>query len=292
VLQLVDEGRLRLDEPVAPHLPTFRLSPRITVRMLLDHTSGLPDFFLRRGIDAALQSAPDATWEADQAWSYVNGKRPAPGSTWVYSNTNYLLLGELVESVTGRPLADQVRRRLLRPLGLEHTWSQLAEKPRAEITVGYRMVPRAAGGVRPIRVAPASRIMPFRSVVSAAGGAGSLAATALDAARWMRALVAGDVLSPAMRRAMLGDAAVTAALHARVPYGLGVQVTTLYGREAIGHSGRYLGFRGVVRHLPADGLTIAVLTNQGSADPARIAAALLPIALPTPVPSPTAATTP
>ena len=114
--------------------------------------------------------------------------------------------------------------------------------------------------------------MPFRSVITAAGGAGSLGGTARDTARWMQALASGRVLSEAMQQAMIGDAVTTAALGAKVPYGLGIQVVTLAGRTAIGHSGRYLGFRNVVRYLPAEGVTIAVLTNQGAADPSRVAA--------------------
>jgi D-alanyl-D-alanine carboxypeptidase len=291
ILQLVEEGRLALDEPVARHLSAYGLDRRITVRMLLDHTSGLPDFFFRKGIDSALQSAPNATWTPEKAWSYVRKKRPVPGTTWSYSNTNYLLLGELVESVTGRPLADEIRERLLDPLGLEHTWYQAAEQPRTPITTGYRLLPKSGGGIRAVPVAPASSVMPFRSVVTAAGGAGSMAATALDTARWMQAFAAGGVLTPEMRRAMVDEAAATRAVGARVPYGMGIQVTSIGGRTALGHSGRYLGFRNVVRYLPGEGVTIAVLTNQGVRDPARIAAALLRIVLPAPEPSasPTAA---
>ena len=121
--------------------------------------------------------------------------------------------------------------------------------------------------------------MPFRSVVTAAGGAGSIAATAEDTARWMQAFAGGRVLSPAMQTAMLGDVAYTRALHARIPYGLGIQQVSIAGRPALGHSGRYLGYRNVVRYLPAEGVTIAVLTNQGVVDPAVVAAQLLKIVL-------------
>lgn len=285
VLQLVEQGLLRLDEPVAPWLPAYRLDRRITVRMLLDHTSGLPDFFLNRKIDRPLQSAPDATWTPARSWGYVAAKRPVPGTRWTYSNTNYLLLGELVTAVTGRPLSTEVRDRLLDPLGLADTWYQVAEPPRTTLTVGYRLVAKSGGGVRPVRVAPAGDVMPFRSVITAAGGAGSIASTALDTARWMHAFASGQVLSPSIQRAMIADAVFTTSLGARIGYGLGIQVTTVDGRTALGHSGRYLGFRDVVRYLPVEGVTIAVLTNQGAVDPARIASAMLKVVLP-PLPAP------
>jgi D-alanyl-D-alanine carboxypeptidase len=278
VLQLVSEGKLELDERVAPLLPAFGIDRRVTVRMLLDHTSDINDFFFNPRIDHALQSNPDATWTAKRTWRYVPPGRIRPGKVWSYSNTNYLLLGELVEAVTGRPLAKEVRSRLLDPLDLKTAWYQAAEKPRTGLSTGYRLVP-VKSGARAVPVAPASDVMPFRSVVTAAGGAGSIAATAEDTARWMQAFAGGEVLSPAMQTAMLGDAIYTRALHARIPYGLGIQVVTVGGRPALGHSGRYLGYRNVVRYLPAEGVTIAVLTNQGVVDPAVVAASLLKTAL-------------
>ena len=292
VLQLVGEGRLALDQPVAPLLPAYELDERITVRMLLDHTSGLPDFFLNPKIEKPLRARPDAAWTPERAWSYVITKRPVPGKAWRYSNTNYMLLGELVEAVTGRTIAVEVRARLLDPFALRSSWYQAQEKPRAEGATGYRRVAKAGGGTRWVPVAPPSDVMPFRSVVTAAGGAGSVAATALDAARWMGAFARGEVLPPDIQAAMIADAAVTQAMAAGVGYGLGIRVIPLDGRRALGHSGRYLGFRNVVVYVPEAGLSIAVLTNQGTYDPAKIATMLLRIAAPRPVATPPPAATP
>ena len=278
VLELIDERKLKLDQRVAPLLPAFGIDRRVTVRMLLDHTSDLNDFFFNPRIDHALQSRPDAAWTAKRTWRYVPPGRIRPGKVWSYSNTNYLVLGELVKAITGHSLAKEVRARLLDPLHLQHAWYQSAEDPQADLSTGYRLVP-VTGGARAVPVAPASDIMPFRSVVTAAGGAGSIAATAEDTARWMQAFAGGKVLSPAMQGAMIGDAAYTRALHARITYGLGIQLVTIDGHPALGHSGRYLGYRNVVRYLPAQGVTIAVLTNQGVVDPAVVAASLLKIAL-------------
>ncbi len=286
VLQLVEEGRLTLDQSVAPLLPKFKLDRRITVRMLLDHTSGLPDFFYGKGIDAALRGAKGATWTPLRSWSYVPTPHATPGKSWYYSNTNYLLLGELVTAVTGRPLATEIRTRLLDPLGLSTAYYQAVEKPREAGTLAYQLIPKSGGGWTPRLVAPASDVIPFRSVVTAAAGAGSMAATALDTARWMRAWAGGAVLDASMQAQMLGDVARTVKLHARIPYGLGIQRVTLNGYTALGHSGRYLGIQNVVRYLPDAGITIAVLTNQSVWDPTRIASALLKLLVPTLSPSP------
>jgi CubicO group peptidase (beta-lactamase class C family) len=90
---------------------------------------------------------------------------------------------------------------------------------------------------------------------------------------------------------MLADVVRTAKLKPRLPYGLGIQALPIAGRYALGHSGRFLGFRNVVRYLPGEGVAIAVLTNQGVKDPSKIAEALLGIVLP-PLPQPSAKASP
>ena len=286
VMQLVQEGKLALDMPAAPLLPQYKLDQRITVRMLLDHTSGLPDFFFGKGIDAALRRSPDTAWTAAQSWAYVPKPHAVPGKVWSYSNTNYLLLGELVTAVTGHPLAQEIRTRLLDPLGLSSAYYQSVEAPKEAGTVAYQMLATSAGKWRIRPVAAPSTVIPFRSVVTAAGGAGSIAGTALDAARWMRAWAGGQVLNAQTQALVIADIARTVKLHATIPYGLGIQRVKLNGITAYGHSGRYLGIRNVVRYLPAQGITIAVLTNQSVYDPNRIATALLNVVLPKPGPTP------
>jgi D-alanyl-D-alanine carboxypeptidase len=134
VLQLVAEGKVGLDAPAAGYLPQFGLDRRITVRMLLQHTSGVFDF--------TGESYPDGTVVPGIAWSgkeWVDNRfrtyRPeelvrfalskparfAPGTDWSYSNTNYVLARLLIEKVTGRSYAEEMQRRILRPLGLWDT---------------------------------------------------------------------------------------------------------------------------------------------------------------------------
>ena len=122
-------------------------------------------------------------------------------------------------------------------------------------------------------------MVPFASVVTAAGGAGAMAGTASDMARWARALYGGGVLQAGSVQEMLDAVARTERYRPAVPYGLGVQLVDVAGKPSLGHSGRLLGFRSAVRYLPDSGLTIAVLTNQSRTDPGIILRALLKIAL-------------
>jgi D-alanyl-D-alanine carboxypeptidase len=205
--------------------------------------------------------------------------RPTPGTIYDYSNTNYLLLGELVEQVTGNPLSVEIRQRLLDPLQLTTAWYQVDEKPRAKLTRGYRV--SGSGGYAIAKpVAKASNVMPFRSVVTAAGGAGSIAGTATDAARWMQAFGTGEILGPRMHREMIADSKYTRAMRAIVTYGLGVQVITIQGQKTLGHSGRYLGYQNTVRYLRGPGISIAILTNQNTYDPGALMRTLIKLVAP------------
>ncbi len=276
ILALVGEGRIDLDASALSYIPGATIDRRITVRQLLNHTSGLDDYFLHTPIDKALLADPDAFWSVKRTLKYVAKPYFPPGKGWRYSNTNYLYLGLIAERVTGVTLAIALRDRFFVPLDFNATWYQAVEKPRGPLAHGYRFAgPRLS--TPPIDLTAKSPVAPFRSVVTAAGGAGSIAATSADAARWGRLLFTGEVLGPAMTAQMLDGVAFTAAYKPRVPYGLGVQAFPIGGRLSVGHSGRLLGFRSSVRHLPAENVTIAVLTNQSRADPGVIVEALLAI---------------
>lgn len=284
VLQLAATGRLRLDDPVTRWLDpavvrAARASTAVSVRMLLDHTSGLSDFFFGPGVDAALQKEPDRAWSATDALAFVRKPYFAPGTSYHYSNTNYLLLGLIAERVTGRPLATELRARFLDPLGLTRTWYQAVEAPRAATANGYRFVGLSRTAA-PIDVTDDPSVVPFRSVVTASGAAGSIASTSADLVRWATALYAGRVLPAGSLAASLAEAPLTAALGATVPYGLGVQVLRIGPFDTIGHGGSFLGFQGAVRYLPDARVTIAVLTNQSRYDSGVLVRNLLDIAIP------------
>jgi D-alanyl-D-alanine carboxypeptidase len=277
VVALAQEGKIDLDAPVRMYLPDLKVNARVTVRQLLDHTSGLRDYFFHPSIDHALLRDPSRRWLPAEALKYVGKAYFKPGTGWHYSNTNYLVLGLLAEHVGKAPLGEQIRDRFLEPLGLRHTWYMPAEAPTSDVAHGYRFTSTAKGAA-PIDLSDGSPFMPFTSVVTAAGGAGGLASNSSDLARWARALYAGGVLSPASVDALVGDITRTEPYKPRVPYGLGVQRLAIDGAPSLGHSGRLLGFRSAMRWLPDEEITIAVLTNQSRTDPGIFVRALLKIA--------------
>ncbi|MFL5687254.1 MAG: serine hydrolase [Chloroflexota bacterium] len=281
ILALAEDGIVDLDAPVRQYLPTVKkISVKVKVRQLLDHTSGLRDFFFHPSIDHQLLSRPDRRWDGTLSLKYLGKPYSAPGKSWHYSNTNYLLLGMIAEAAAKRPLADQVRDRFLEPLGLDDTWYQPEDPAPTDVAHGYRFTSTSTAAPA-IDLTDGTPLVPFTSVVTAAGGAGGFASTARDLAHWAQALYSGHVLRPEYLAAMV-DPSTTAALKSSIPYGYGTQVVEIDGRRTLGHSGRLLGFRSAIRYLPDQGVSIAIVTNQSRTDPGPILRSLLRLAL-TPV---------
>jgi CubicO group peptidase (beta-lactamase class C family) len=278
ILSLAGDGRLDLDTSVRSYLPTLGISRAITVRQLLDHTSGLRDFYFHPRIDKALLTKPAEVWDAARSLTFVGKPYGKPGTTWHYSNTNYLILGLVAEAVGDGSVAAQLRERFLTPLGLDRTFYQAVEGPRGPLVRNYRFV-----GTDPklpaIDLSDGSSIAPFTSVVTAAGAAGSIASTSGDLARWARALYGGAALAPAARAEMIGDVVRTAPYKPTVAYGLGVQSVRIAGHPTLGHSGRFLGARSVIRWLTDEHVAIAVVTNQSRTDTNVLLADLLKLSL-------------
>ncbi|MEU4603277.1 serine hydrolase domain-containing protein [Kribbella sp. NPDC023972] len=186
VLQLVDEGELRLEDPVEKWLPgVVPNGQQITVRHLLNHTSGLYDF-------KDTLTMPDIlanrwrTWTADEVIQRAVANPPTvepPGQTFDYSNTNYTVLGEIITAVTGESYGDAVERRLIRPLGL-HGTEMPGTSPRIRGPHPHGYVPSGHGLLDFTEMNP-----------SVFGAGGELISTTRDLNNFLTALLAGKLLS-------------------------------------------------------------------------------------------------
>jgi D-alanyl-D-alanine carboxypeptidase len=283
ILQLADEGALSLDDHVDRWLPAYPGGAELTVRQLLDHTSGLYDFFSNWNLDHALQADKQRFWTPQDVLPYVLPPVFVPGAGWAYSNTNYLLLGLIAEAATGTPYDHLLRDRLLGPLGLSTAGLQGYDAPGDAIAHGYDFASLAKTAV-PIDWSDGTAMMPFTAVATAAWSAGGVSATAADLARWGRALYGGSVLSPASVVRM-ADTSESDRLEPGAAYGLGLQRMSFGARWTWGHSGRLGGFRAAMRYVTDQGVTVVVLTNQDRWDPDRIVRELMDTAMP-PVPGP------
>jgi D-alanyl-D-alanine carboxypeptidase len=276
VLQLVEQERLALDAPINRWLPDVAPSAStITVRQLLSHTSGLYDYldgpFLR-----GVQRDPQRRWSPKELVAYALQHRssftPGARGRWQYSNTNYVLLGMLVERVTQRTLAQEIRQRILNPVGLTQTFFAPDEAARGRRVHGY------AGGKDLTNLN-----------LSYAWASGNLVSTVDDLGQFMRALANGRLLGRATLAQMYRWIDTRGALGLpNLQYGLGIMRLQLpVGRDAqgrpraagvgevIGHIGNLGGYRTAVWYLPASGMTIAVGLNQGGASPVPVSTRVL-----------------
>lgn len=247
VLQLVGEGRVKLDAPVERYLPGLLPDRRITVRQLLQHTSGIPDYLQEFDL-----SDPEALRHrgAEPAELVAMAlKHPAlftPGTSWSYSNTNYIVAGMLAEKVTGHALGDLIAQRITRPLGLRDTY--LPRRGDEELPDPH------AVGYTPDLV----DFSDFDATI--AGAAGGLVSTPADLDRFYGALLGGRLLRPAelaeMKRTVPADLGVPGAR-----YGLGVGSIPLSCGEFWGHEGGIIGFTNLAGVGPG-GRRVTVVLNQ------------------------------
>ncbi|MEU7866641.1 serine hydrolase domain-containing protein [Dactylosporangium sp. NPDC049140] len=181
VLQLAAEGSLSLDDEVAALLPGVLTDPRITVRHLLQHTSGLPDY-----IGALAGGSRLAHHDPEALVALRSGPAAVPGTQWTYSHTDYVLAGLVVRAVTGRSWAEQVRNRIARPLGLRDTYFPYDHPslPRSSARAYQQLVP---GGP----LLDVTELNP--TALDAAGG---LVSTTADLTRFWCALRRGELLGP------------------------------------------------------------------------------------------------
>ena len=284
ILELQEEHRLSLDDRIRHWLPTAKASTGVTIREMLDHTSGLYDFFANSRIDTAILANKRAHWTASRALAYMRGPYCHSGRCWHYSNSNYVILGQLVRKITGHSAAVEIRRRFLDPLALSRAFAQGIEARRGTVATSYQLIGPYATARR-VSESDGTPISPFTSVVTAAGDAGDIAASSVDLARWARALYGGSVLQPASLAAML-DVRHSIAVGSHHPYGFAMFQVTINGYRTVGHDGRLEGARAAIRYLPATGFTIAVATNQDRIGPDVFGASLLKIAMAPPPPPP------
>ncbi|WP_420236212.1 serine hydrolase [Telmatobacter bradus] len=257
VLLEQEEGKLSVDDSIRKYLPDSPAAwDKITIADLLHHTSGIPNFiFDQRYFEWRMVSRTPA----EEIELFKN--KPlnfAPGTQWEYSNSNYTLLGMILEKVTGRRYVDLLQERILAPLGMKDSGLDDDDLTLPERAEGYQ--PGSKG------------IVPVRSLSMSVGwSTGSMYSTTADLLRWERALFGGKVLSPSSLEKM------TTATKGN--YGCGVFVSRKDGMEVVEHGGSIDGFNSYMMYLPARNIAVIVLSNVSGEAPDKMAAKLLDVTL-------------
>jgi D-alanyl-D-alanine carboxypeptidase len=246
IMKLQEKGLLHVDDSIAPYLPQYGFPAAITIRMLLTHTSGLADFtnfsdfgqWVTNGV-----AEPVVLAQISQAALQFK-----PGTQYTYSNSNFYLLGSIIENLTGQSYAANLDQYIFHPLGLQDTYYDLP--PANLAAAGYA---NSGAGLIPAIIWDRS----------AAFAAGALSSNVYDLVAWDSALMSGQVVSPASFQQMTTS---NGFFQNGFSYGFGLALTTYNSRPIMWHAGQIGGFYTENVVFLDNGFTLVVLTNDQDYD--------------------------
>jgi CubicO group peptidase (beta-lactamase class C family) len=255
VLLLAQDGKLALDDPIRKYFPEAPATwDKITLRHLLTHTSGIPDFD-----DAGQGLDPRREYTKDEL-VHLAGTLPlkfAPGARWSYSNTAYVLLGVLVHRVSGKHYGDFLRERVFSPLHMGST----------RVNSGEDLIPFRASGYELDEGRLKNQAWLSSSLGETADG--GLVSSVVDLAKWDSAIQSGALLPPGRWQEVFTP--VTLNSGKTFPYGFGWFIREQAGHPYYEHSGRLQGFASHILRFPGARVSVIVLANLAQADPWQIA---------------------
>ena len=254
VMMLVEDGKLRLDDPITAYLQDAPPAwSRVTIRELLSHTAGFTDY------PKNFNFRKDYT--EDELLKIIARIPLAfePGTSWSYSNLGYATLGILIHRVTSQFYGDFLEQRIFRPLGMST----------ARIISEADIIPNRASGYRLVKGEIKNQEWVAPLVNTTADG--SLYFSVLDLAKWDAALYTEKLLKHASLDQMWTPAKLLNGEPNPGHYGFGWRIQTVHGHRVIGHSGAWQGFETTIQRYVDDRFTVAVLTNLDAADPSIVA---------------------
>jgi len=273
LMQLDEEGVLSIDDSLSTWLPGYPNAENITLAHLASHTSGLFDYFAHPEYNLRVFNEPDHQWTPQEIVDeFVLDPHFEPGTSYKYSNTNFVLLGMVIAAATGDTLGQGLGDRFIGPLELADTFVQSDGPPGPGSARGY--LQKQTG---PVGLDDGTDYRPTLSAATVAYGAGDIVSTSADLTDWARTIYGGHLLSPESV-ALMTD--YNYSPYARGEYGLGTRTRVFEGVRMFGHTGSLRGFAAAMWHYPEVDLTIVVLTNRGRIEANPIVDALAAIALP------------
>lgn len=266
VLKLQEAGKLSLDDRVAKFFPELASADKVTLRQILSHTAGYRDFWPQDYVTIEMGHPTTVRAVLDE-WA----KKPldfAPGEEWQYSNTGFVIAGAIVEKVSGQRLVDVLRANIFEPLHMESVTDADQQALSPPDASAYT---RAGDG--PIRRAP-------KEGAGWLFGAGELAMTPRDLARWDISLMARSLLAPSSYEALYTPIKLNSGKDSR--YSLGLRVHEDHGRLQLDHGGGGSGFLSANVMWPSQKVAVIAFTNNDWAGPDAVAARVAFVVLPPP----------
>jgi D-alanyl-D-alanine carboxypeptidase len=250
-------GSCLMDEGWFQKVPN---APDITVEMLLNHTAGIPEYVYHKEVWEAIKKDPDKEWSVEEGLSFIFNDPPSnlPGEGWAYADSHYLVLGLIIEKVTGRTYYEVLDEMILGPCNLQNTFhSDRRSIPR--LIPGYTNL--AEEFMLPRKVLNYNRYV-FNPQMEWTGG--GLASTVSDLTLWGSLLYGGSILKPETLRLMLTPAPHETTLFEKAGYGLGSFVGETDGVTYYGHTGFVPGYITCLQYIPEYNIALAFQVNDDS----------------------------
>jgi len=263
LMQLVDEGKINLEDRFIDHfadtewlqyLPNIN---SISIKMLLQHTSGLPRYMMKPEIWTTIKEEPDKVWTYRERMSYIFNDEPVheAGKGWGYSDTGYILLGMLIEKITGKYYYDVVFERILNRLTLKDTYPSV-KRNMYNLPQGYSQLPESFQ--MPEKVVTDGNYC-FNPQLEWSGG--GFASTTPDLARWAEVYYKGPVFSDSLFKKVITPNEQGYMIQPGLSYGMGSFIFDTKHGKAYAHSGFVPGFLSMFAHYPDLGISVALQIN-------------------------------
>ncbi len=266
-LQLVQEGKLDLEEKVNTYLgqePWYSRLPNhkdLTVRMILQHTGGLPRYVFKGVFVDQLLESPDKIWKPEELLSFVFDDTPEhlAGKGWSYSDTDYIVLGMIIEKITKDTFYSELDRRILKPFGFKNTTPSNSRRLKGLVTgyTGDKSPPFKFPGKLPV-----NGLYPVNPQFEWCGG--GLITTSLDMARWAKLLYEGRVFAENLLEEMLKPVDFRTGLPAEQGYGLGAMIFNRPFGLIYGHGGFFPGYETQMSYFPKWKIAVTLQVNADS----------------------------
>ncbi|MHC1733882.1 MAG: serine hydrolase domain-containing protein [Bacteroidales bacterium] len=266
VLKLYEQGLIDLKAKAiaylqdADWLKNIRNAPGITVEMLLNHTAGIPEYVYQKELWQAISENRDKERSVEERLAFITDEPPAnsPGEGWAYADSHYLILGLIIEKVTGRTYYDVLDEMILGPCSLKHTFHS-DRRSIPGLIPGYTNLTEEF--LLPHRVLN-DNMYAFNPQMEWTGG--GLASSVSDLTLWARQLYGGSVLKPETMKLMLTPAPYKTTLFEDARYGLGSFIAETDGVKYYGHTGFCPGYITYVQYLPDYNIALALQVNDDS----------------------------
>jgi len=255
ILQLVDEGKLSLGDKLEEYVGGFKYGDQITILQLCNNTSGIFNYGDAPGLVEENVSHPQRHWSPEELIDLASSGEPSfpPGTGWKYSNSNFLLLGVIIEQVTGNDLGSEIEARITQPLGLDSTFLPADCEFGGPHSHGYVQWDGRWGKTEPAGLDDVTYWDP-----SHAWAAGGMISTLEDLRVWAKALATGELLSEEMQRERLAWVQMPGGESLDMKYGMGI--FSMGG--LIGHDGMLWGYNTGMYYYPEHDATIVVFFNR------------------------------